>query len=75
VRGAVQPGDLLEERERAAKYRVSNTPVREALSLLAQEEPERTASAFDADEVGVLNHQFHLGVIPAFGQLQAGQDD
>jgi DNA-binding GntR family transcriptional regulator len=38
VRGAFQPGDLLRERELAARYGVSKTPVREALSLLAQEE-------------------------------------
>lgn len=38
VRGNFQPGDLLRERELAAKYGVSKTPVREALSLLAQEE-------------------------------------
>jgi len=38
VRGTFRPGDLLRERELAAKYGVSKTPVREALSLLAQEE-------------------------------------
>ena len=38
VRGTFQPGDLLRERELASKYGVSKTPVREALSLLAQEE-------------------------------------
>jgi DNA-binding GntR family transcriptional regulator len=38
VRGNFLPGDLLKERELAAKYGISKTPVREALSLLAQEE-------------------------------------
>ena len=38
VGGTFRPGDLLRERELAAKYGVSKTPVREALSLLAQEE-------------------------------------
>ena len=36
--GTFPPGDLLKERELAEKYGVSKTPVREALSLLAQEE-------------------------------------
>jgi DNA-binding GntR family transcriptional regulator len=38
LNGTFLPGDLLKERELAAKYGVSKTPVREALSLLAQEE-------------------------------------
>jgi len=38
LEGSFLPGDLLRERELAAKYGVSKTPVREALSLLAQEE-------------------------------------
>jgi DNA-binding GntR family transcriptional regulator len=38
VGGSFLPGDLLKERELAAKYGVSKTPVREALSLLQQEE-------------------------------------
>jgi DNA-binding GntR family transcriptional regulator len=36
--GTFLPGDLLTERELAAKYGVSKTPVREALSLLEQDE-------------------------------------
>jgi DNA-binding GntR family transcriptional regulator len=36
VGGDSLPGDLLKERELAAKYGVSKTPVREALSLLEQ---------------------------------------
>jgi DNA-binding GntR family transcriptional regulator len=38
VAGTFEPGDLLRERELAAKYGVSKTPVREALTILAQEE-------------------------------------
>jgi DNA-binding GntR family transcriptional regulator len=38
LRGTFQPGDLLRERELAAKYGISKTPVREALTLLVQEE-------------------------------------
>ena len=36
--GTFPPGDLLKERELAEKYGVSKTPVREALSLLEQDE-------------------------------------
>ena len=36
--GKFSPGDLLKERELAEKYGVSKTPVREALSLLEQDE-------------------------------------
>lgn len=38
LNGTFVPGDLLRERELAAKYGVSKTPVREALSLLEQDE-------------------------------------
>jgi DNA-binding GntR family transcriptional regulator len=38
LNGTFPPGELLKERELAAKYGVSKTPVREALSLLEQDD-------------------------------------
>jgi DNA-binding GntR family transcriptional regulator len=38
TKGSLQPGDLLRERELADVYGVSKTPVREALSLLEQDD-------------------------------------